>query len=79
MDRSDGVTQRKSGINSNPRDLTNEYISHDGKRKVPDGLRSFLNLDAQITEQFTAFMRNKFPNVTKSETKFMEVCFTDSK
>lgn len=75
MNRPDDLTQRKSGANSNQRDLANEYISPDGKRKVPDGLRSFLDFDAQLTEQFTTFIRNKLPNVTKSETKFMEVKF----
>ena len=65
------LIRRKFG--SNQGDLSEEYISHDGKRTVPGGLRKFLDLDAELTKNFTNFLHSKLPNITKSETKFMEV------
>ena len=65
------LIRRKFG--SNQGDLSEEYISHDGKRTVPGGLRKFLDLDAELMKNFTNFLQSKLPNITKSETKFMEV------
>jgi hypothetical protein len=65
------LNQRKFGAKQ--KDLSEEYVSHDGKRAVPEGLRKFLDLDAELTKSFTIFMQSKLPNITKSETKFMEV------
>ncbi|XP_046456224.1 phospholipid phosphatase 6-like [Daphnia pulex] len=65
------LNQRKFGAKQ--KDLSEEYVSHDGKRAVPEGLRKFLDLDAELTKNFTSFMQSKLPNITKSETKFMEI------
>ena len=45
----------------------------DQKRTIPAGLRQFLNWDKTLTDDVVTFMQRKFPNVTKSESKFMEV------
>ena len=66
------LNQRKFGSTLS-RDLSEEYVSHDGKRTVPAGLRKFLDLDAKLTNHLTNFLQNKIPNISKSETKFMEV------
>lgn len=43
------------------------------KRAVPEGLRQFLAWDAELTANVTSFLEQCFPDITKSETKFMEV------
>jgi len=71
-----GTTRNADGSNAN--DLP--VASRDDvtrKRAVPDGLRQFLAWDAELTTKVTSFLEKSFPNLTKSETKFMEVicCF----
>ena len=43
------------------------------KRVVPSGLQKFLAWDAELTNYVTDFIQRQLPDVTKSETKFMEV------
>jgi len=43
------------------------------KRTVPQGLRNFLEWDEKVTQMVVHFIQSQLPNVTKSETKFMEV------
>lgn len=43
------------------------------KRTVPLGLRNFLEWDEKITRIVVSVIQSQLPNVTKSETKFMEV------
>ena len=64
----DEVIQRKGcsqADNSTNRDST--------KRTVPQGLRNFLEWDEKVTQMVVNFIQSQLPNVTKSETKFMEV------
>lgn len=54
----------------------NQYKSDDEDRKrvVPPKVRTFLDWDAEITDYVTGMIQSKLPaDVTKSETKFMEV------
>ncbi len=70
MNNQNDLTQRK-GVKQ--KDVTEGVSQDGGKRIVPGGLRNFLDWDAELTNQLTNFMRSKVPNLTKSETKFMEV------
>ena len=70
MNRQDDLSQRKG---AKQKDFTESSSQDGGKRTVPSELRSFLDWDAELTNQLTTFMQSQFPNITKSETKFMEV------
>lgn len=70
MNNQNDLTQRK-GVKQ--KDVTEDISQDGGKRIVPSGLRNFLDWDAELTNQLTNFMRSNVPNLTKSETKFMEV------
>ena len=54
-------------------DVTEGTSQNGEKRKVPGELRSFLDYDAELTNQFTTLMQKILPNISKSEAKFMEV------
>ncbi|XP_057368543.1 uncharacterized protein LOC130689605 isoform X2 [Daphnia carinata] len=74
MIRQNELNQRKSDfLLAKQRDLKGECEGLDGKRKVPERLRKFLDWDAELTNQLTSLMQVKLPSLTKSETKFMEI------
>lgn len=60
---------------SNVNDLPAAGLHGSDGRAIPEGLRQFLAWDAEITTKVTSFFEKSFPNVTKSETKFMEVYY----
>lgn len=68
------LNQRKPDVHLNKqRNPREEHVGLNEKRMVPEGLRTFLDWDAELTNQLTNLMQIKVPNLTKSETKFMEV------
>ncbi|KAI9558751.1 hypothetical protein GHT06_015540 [Daphnia sinensis] len=74
MIRQNELNQRKSEFPlGKQRDLRGESDGLEGKRKVPEGLRKFLDWDAELTNQLINLMQVKLPSITKSETKFMEI------
>ena len=67
----EGEVIKRKDRSSNVKNPPNEDIIQ--KRTVPTGLLNFLEWDKTMTNSIVTLFQQKFPNLTKSETKFMEV------
>lgn len=52
--------------------MQRELDHRDGKKRR-DTLGKILDWDTQLTNKITSFMETKFPDITKTENKLLEV------